>query len=134
MPKKISPLLITWMISVPTMAPITVPEPPDSGVPPMMTAATTTSTKSDPSFGSMAPRNPTYIAPDRPQIAPIKTVRRAAGAGGEEAAVLVRRHHRAPVVDHQRQALEHRERAERDNDRRQSQHHREQPVHQPERG
>ena len=59
------------MISIPTTAPITVPCPPDSGVPPMITAATTTSTKSEPSLGSMAPRKPTYITPDSPQIAPI---------------------------------------------------------------
>ena len=57
MPKNMMPLAITWMISIPIMAPNTPPDPPESGVAPM-TAAMTVRTKSDPSWGSaVRPRN-----------------------------------------------------------------------------
>ena len=53
MPKKMIPLWIEAMISVPISAPITVPEPPVSGVPPMITAAITVKMKSPPVCGSI---------------------------------------------------------------------------------
>ena len=59
MPKKTIPLEIVAMISTPIIAPITVPIPPDSGVPPMITAATTASRNWPPEAGSTEPNEPT---------------------------------------------------------------------------
>ena len=59
------------MMAAPMMAPMIEPSPPDRLVPPMTTAAMTSSSLPSPAFVAAVARRPPLMIPARPQSAPV---------------------------------------------------------------